>query len=1435
MSTTGCTRIAARLRVGKTPLLFLSGVALLLIIGLSITHAEVQQTCRDVNNITVCGDTFDEFPPTANGGGFRLRGNVIIGPKGQPAVVKVADIGNIFDGSVLDPNVSTASFFHFNQADANTGTTDFIIGDVGMIGDPTGLALLGVSPVAVPGGSGEVRVGRLFVDTTNRKIFNPAAGAVPIFVQDGITRNANIHMQFLSRVGALSFYQNGGSVNELTLVDGEFDLTAKTFKGLVPIDLKLNQQAENPNLRITMRATFSATGAFSGSVDGFKAALAGLIMDISGVTITAKTATVPASFQAALVKVLKADNQDVPTLDPTNSSLIFSFTNLKYKNNQFEIGGVEVPINAWEFGSAFKMTNQTLGLVNSGGVQSIQIKSTLVFFGDDADPKRKVPIILSVGRSQVSPGVFRPVFTAGLQNIEPKVGTMTFKLQGAVFSGSAAENFWGLKATTAALQWPPYLGGQTAAGISNFKFGVELDANKNKKLKVALGAGTITLPPFENKVFRGTLGATVGVVSETLAITGTGTFTVIMPNSGNSAGVNVVAKLRYGKGVAASPPPPPAGSGNCFRQGSSVPCPPAAGTPPPAGAPSEFAMSLAGFNIKIAGFGLTVTNPRGLPDGGFAADNVAATLPAGIAFDNIGGGSDTNGITIQGLSVGGGGGIQIQGGGFQIAPIKFGGYQFVGLKGTFVSLPAGGFEFKAGGKLPLPGIEPGANGGGIGVEVRIRTKPDNSVDGFGLTVEFTSGGPIPKIKLPGTGMSIAAVSGSFDLNAGTATILITMKATSDLAIPLGSLGSLPIVTVNGSLAVQAPPAFKMTANASLSILIFQVAQASIGIGQGYGFNGGSGLDVALTINTLFIDGSAHLKVGQVTLSDGTKKVRVQGDASISVVVPKKIFAGLPLEDKVLASVTVGFGQYKDTNTNKQSAGLLAMGSLNVIGTVGGFLDMGASPVDLIFFKDPNRFQPVPSALLRQRAAAGMYGYGSRTLDRKEATLLGWDSSRAVLQDTVPYTLSGQTRLLMGIEYTGTLGLGQIRLKLPNGTILTSATVNGTTQVYTAENDLVGGVLMFVLQDTAPGMYQLLIDNPPADYTANALELNQMPSGTITGNVCGGPFTTGVVVTCNGVGSGIIGQTSFNWSAADVDSPGATVDVGYVQVINNVIDNTTFTVLEAGKPLGSGSVVWNLSEVPSGRYRVAMEISNTSGPPGRVIGNQLIQLTDSRAPAVPSGLTATSLANELSLRWTQNSERDLAGYEVGLGVVVANQADSVANFFYTRSMGPKDVIVNTNSLVDGKVWGLPDNIEVFYGIRSYDASGNYSSWTPLSRGRPWAVAPASWTPMPNGVGTHLVEVAFSTPMKSAAFTGSLQLRDANGALVAGSTYLLTNDSLDQIIGIGFDPTGFPEGKYTATLKGGPAGVQALDGRTMGGDYSWSFTLQPYKVALPFVKR
>jgi hypothetical protein len=48
---------------------------------------EISQNCRGVNQLTICGDTIDQFPANFNSGGFRLRGNLKIGPKDDPTLV----------------------------------------------------------------------------------------------------------------------------------------------------------------------------------------------------------------------------------------------------------------------------------------------------------------------------------------------------------------------------------------------------------------------------------------------------------------------------------------------------------------------------------------------------------------------------------------------------------------------------------------------------------------------------------------------------------------------------------------------------------------------------------------------------------------------------------------------------------------------------------------------------------------------------------------------------------------------------------------------------------------------------------------------------------------------------------------------------------------------------------------------------------------------------------------------------------------------------------------------------------------------------------------------------------------------------------------------------------------------------------------------------
>jgi hypothetical protein len=128
----------------------------------------------------------------------------------------------------------------------------------------------------------------------------------------------------------------------------------------------------------------------------------------------------------------------------------------------------------------------------------------------------------------------------------PKLGIFKVNLQGVRLVGDPVDNFFGVKADTAALQWPHHLGGKTAAAVGNFCLGI----NKDKQLRFNLANGVVTSPELESAVFRGTLGGTVSVVDETMTFVLSGNLTLRLPGNANvGAGANLT--LRAGKNVCA--------------------------------------------------------------------------------------------------------------------------------------------------------------------------------------------------------------------------------------------------------------------------------------------------------------------------------------------------------------------------------------------------------------------------------------------------------------------------------------------------------------------------------------------------------------------------------------------------------------------------------------------------------------------------------------------------------------------------------------------------------------------------------------------------------------------------------------------------------------------------------------------------------------------
>lgn len=1390
---------------------------LLLLLGMSVGLARAStdvQTCRDVNQLTFCADELNEYPASANGGGFRLRGNLQIGPKGAAPLLAVDGIGAVFDGSILDSNITTGTYFHFNQADPNTGTTDFLIGDVRMINDPTGLTLMGTSVVTDPVNIGQVLVGRLFVDTVNRKIFNPAAGAVPIFAQRGITRNANIRLAFTSRAGALSFYKGGGSVSELAAVNGEFDLVAKKFTGIIPVNLKLSggSAVDNDTLQLTLRTNFSETGAFTGSVDGFKAKLAGLLVEAKNIVLRV------GEFEAAIVEISKVDNPGLPNLDPDNSNLVFRFEKLLYKNGVFSIGGIATPVRNFVFGDAFSMTNQTLGLVSDNQAQTLffSINSTLSF-GSVATGVTPLPVTLKISRKIVD-GQPKPIFEAGLQNISPKLGVFTANLTGVTLAGDGAENFFGIKATTAALQWPAAMGGKTAAGVGGFKLGI----NKDKQLVFALANGTIGTPEFDSSVLKGSLTGTVSANTTTVTFVLSGTLQLkLAANTGVGTTANMT--IRAGKNVCPE-------STSTTLVSSRV-------LGPPPSCLKRYEESLTAFNLKLAGFSLGLSNPRGLEDGGFAADQVSFALPSGIA--GLGG-------MITGFVMHGDGEVEIAGGGFEIAPITIGGFQFVGLKGSFVKPATGGYEFTAGGKLPLPGMEPGTNSSGISASVTIRTNGQGGFGGAGVQVLFTAGAALPGIPIGSTGMELRTIGGSFDVANGTVQIGVTLGAATLAKLPLPPPANLPLVKVDGSATLQLNP-FLFTSNAKLTVVIFNVATASINMGEGQGFSGNPGLNVSFNINAVIVKGGANLRVGKVTVN-GVQKNRFAASAFFEVGLDKRQFGiGLPPFDINLLSITFAGGQFKDARSNppKETAGMLGTVSVGPF-SASLFVDLSktAGSGDFVNLVNQNKFTLIDSAGVRQRAALGEAGFGSRVLPADEARQRGLALSRsqedgveAILQDSIPFVISHTTTLVMGIEHIA--GSPTLSLRLPDNTVLTES-VNNASQMFMRSSDPISGTdAVFVVSGATPGTYTLLIDNAPVDYTNYSYELNAPPTASITAS-CSGAAVSGVTVVCNPAPNG--SQVDASWSVSDTDSSAVQVSVGYVAVTGDGSDASFLNaeVLDDSLGLGNGTFVWSLSEAPTGKYRMVVIADDGQNPPSAAFSATIIDVTDQRAPAVPTGLAGTPQAGELLVKWNQNTERDLAGYQIGFGVVNDGNPDTPDQFVYTRDMGPKEVITGTSNIVDAKLWGLDDNVEIYYSMRAYDISGNFSDWSSNQTGKPWPLSPDGWLPTPNSTDVELfsrVEVAFNTPISSNTLDGNLTLLDENNMPVAGTFEYITNLDQDKALGLSFRPDQPLSGekKYTVVVKGGANGVTAEDNRQMSADYKWSFTTGLAELFLPAVMR
>lgn len=1378
-------------------------ITLFLLGGAKPAHAQGNRVCRDQGNLTICGDEFTDLSNDLGADAYRLTGNLTVARRGGPPVLRVVDASDPdFVSDPEDQAEGRARFEHVAESALSIyGHTDILFGDISFINDPRQRSPFGTGSVfedTADGTDGFVIPGVFWVDTAVESVFVPALRAVPRYPRDrhAISFYNPLYLDHLGLDNMYAPNENGErDLQARSIFGAEYSVKDAKFTVVVTIPkLRLFENAENQELPVTLRITMDDQGNYSGTADGFKLRMAGMTGEAKGIKVN------PGEFEASSLEFSRADNPSLPNLDPTNPNLVFRLESVKYKDGHFAVGGV-VGIKDWQLGNAMRLTKQSVGLFTDtiSKTTSIIISSTLTF------PSRSVatdggsyPMRIEIGARKVG-DQFVPFGKGTLLNPNRPIlnfGVFSLGLPAATsFVLDPQRNFYGVEADRVALTWKGHLGGQTGAETS-FKIGM----NGQRSLVFDLSGGTVAMPQMRSGALSVQLAGTVSNANDTVKFVLKGTARLFLP--GNSA-VAPTAEVTVTSGAAV-----------CGKNCGPI-----------------YQMKLSGFELKVAGFTLGLTNPRGTEDGGYAADVVSLKVPVGI--NSFGG-------QITGFKVTGSNNISIIGGSFELPPLTIGKISFVGVKGSFVKNTGGGYEFRGAGVMPLPGLDPsgGPAGKKISVNLVVRTEADGDFSGMGVTVNFSTG--VPGIPIGGTGMELLAIGGSFDLNAGTAKIAVSMRAGTGARI-----GSLPVATVNAKAELQVNPFF-FKANGELSILIFKVANASLGVGHQQGFNGGPGFNVTFDVNAVVVHGRTFLRVGEVRLSDGSKSTRITAESSWALGIKKSQFATLlPPKDLFLTSVSFKGGHFRHKN-GQEVLGLKATVGCCFFFEKSVFVDLSNGVK--VTMGNAGDYKLLDASTVRALAAASTAGYSSQLVSASSmmgAELLSAASLSAdaqVLQEVIPIEIVNRGGALFGISYPE--GAPILRLQLPDGVILTEQTVDNVNSTLIRNTGTLTEPhqVAILLRDVQPGIYTILVDNAPAQYETVSYVVNNPPSLADVVATCTGDSVDGVTVVCNGAASGA--TVNIAWNATDNDSADATVQVSYSAVLTDgvSVDTTSQTIIAEGLPLGAGSATWRLDEVPTGSYKVIVTVDDGQNAPVEMIAETIISVMDGRAPAVPSGLQAQPLPGELLVTWTPNAEKDVAGYEIGFGVVDPAQADDPSRFVYTRDMGAKEVELPTGDLLDAKLWGLTDNQEIFLGIRVYDRSGNMSAWSPLLRAIPWALSPAAWTPAPNGSGgtNTPIELAFETVLITETLTSAVELKADDGTVIQGVVGFLPN--LDgETIGLTFAPAAsLVDGMgYTVTVKGGEAGIRARDGRRMAADYTWRFTatasLNNHNIYLPLVAK
>lgn len=1392
--------------------------------------AQPERSCRllspagTVDLWSVCGDTIQDDPSEA--GAFTAVGNVTIGlePDPQP-IVRVGNPGGALLGAVS-----------YGTNPLLGRKTAIIIGDVGFRAqfDEVGEHLIGSGYIVDPIDGPIARSDVLEWDVVKGKIGNTAPQ-----LHDNLDGPLGSTFDlFWADIAGTNTQFWGHELTQRDQLTMTLDLYARRFTATIPITMSINGSPAD-DISFGMRVVFSETDFLEGGLSDVSPKIGPATLDLSNINIH------KGEFEAEMVELMADKNPDLAMLAdpaPPKPGLIARFSGLKYKDRKWSIKGTEVSIRDLTLGDAVKLKSNTLGIEYQGGDVLLKIRTTLDF-GDYLTSTNLITTEMRIGITTTtvnSQTVAKPYFDGGIAAFAGNMGPLKLNLTNVKLQGDPLGNFFGLNAQNITMQWASQFGGQSQAGLSGLKLGVD----KTKKFKFEFNGGTVQSPPISTGTFSGTqFIGTVGTVSSTLSMTFTGNVNIKIPGGakdagGNSVNPSVSLVVRAGKNVrsdcnAAGAPAP------CFKRIDGV---------------------MTAFSIKLAGFKLALATVRPTGDGGFEVGQASLTLPLNFGGGGASGGPST---TINGFKLLGNGDVSIAGGQITLPPLKVAGMTFGSFTGGFTTqmVNVGGqqvkaYSFTGGAKLSMPGLEPSADKS-ISVSAKVVSIPStNEIDEVDTTLTFEAH---PGIPIASSGVELTKFSGGVHFKTGAITFTLGIGVDSTARLPPTGNLSTPIVAMTGNALVRPDP-FAMTLGAQLKILIFNVASAQMQIGDGAGFNAcppgtpastpvsqcprGKGFYAEFNVDALFIHGNAKVRIGKV---NGVRKFA--GTATLNFGLEKGQFGfGLPRKDRILAGVSFAAGEFNIPGTSVNTAGM--KGTFEILGfDYSMFMNFNQSLGSgsfLVFDHNLDQYQLVNGGAVLAAADRGEPGYAVRRglarPDKGEAATVSVD---------VPVVVAHEADMYLGIHYSGTVvptPAITLSRQTTRGQIVIGPSAHDTVTVFydTDFSPVItkGNDLGYVIKDAAPTTWTLHIENAPADYEVVFYVGNKKP-------------VIEHVKTGSSASFGQLTSSTLTVIVTDTDSPDAltTFAYGRVDTATNALVEGAITPIFTTTAQGTLTHTWVMSgQVPSGVYRWVATVSDGKNAPVTLFDTRNLSITDATPPAAPSGLTALALPRSAQANWNPNTEKDLAGYEIGYGFV--NEFES---FIYTRTMGDKELSpaalargsnlrlansvdgVASVTQFDGKLWGLEDGQPVFVGVRAYDESGNFSPWT-LAPGAPWSLSPQAVSPAPDFAGeVESVQAAFGVPLKNSDLIHQLIIRDENEEVITGTIELLYGFNDGEVIGMRFRPE-IPmlPGIYQATLVGGEDGINTPGGNYMPADYVWTWkqtnTLDaPHRAYLPMVRQ